>query len=73
MSEPTLIIDAWHTECGSCGYGRGGWTASPRLEGKPILTPESRECHGCGVRFTRTINLYAGESVDLTVAAEERP
>jgi hypothetical protein len=45
-------VHAWHTECGNCGYGSGGWAGSPGLEGKPILTPDSPKCHGCGAQFT---------------------
>lgn len=51
---PTLEVHGWHTQCGACGYGRGGWAGSPAREGKPILTPESTECPGCGVVFTET-------------------
>lgn len=54
----TLIVQRWHTECGSCGYGAGGYTSSPALEGKPILTPESDVCHGCGETFTHTMDPY---------------
>lgn len=61
----TLIIDGWHTECGACGYGHGGWAASPALEGKPILTPSSRTCHGCGAAFTESLSVYTGERVLL--------
>lgn len=47
-----LIVQNWHTECGECGYGRGGWAGSPAREGKPVLEPDSRICPGCGVAFT---------------------
>jgi hypothetical protein len=53
-----LVISGWHTECGECGYGRGGWASSPAREGKPILTPESETCHGCGVTFTDREDVY---------------
>ena len=69
-SEPKqLVIGAWHTECGDCGYGCGGWMASPALRGKPILTPESRECPGCGVCFTHSLDVYSGARVDFAEAA----
>lgn len=57
--EVRLIVQQCHTECGACRYGRGGWAGSPALKGKPILTPESRECPGCGARFTHIENVYA--------------
>jgi len=41
---PDLIVEDWHTECGACGYGAGGWMESPRDGGNPILSPESRAC-----------------------------
>lgn len=47
-----LKVHGWHTECGECRYGSGGWASSPAREGKPILTPRSRTCPGCGVEFT---------------------
>lgn len=52
MSVSDLIVHDWSTECGVCGYGKGGWAASPALEGKPILTPESTECPSCEAEFT---------------------
>lgn len=64
-----LIVQAWHTECGECRYGSGGWAASPARDDKPILTPESRTCHGCGVAFTRVVNPYAGTTTVLPKAA----
>lgn len=54
----TLIVGGWSTEC-SCGYGAGGWAASPALKGQPVLGPESTECPGCGEQFTETRHLYA--------------
>ena len=54
-----LEIHGWHTQCGVCGYGRGGWAGGPANEGKPILTPDSRACHGCGVTFTHTSSPYS--------------
>jgi hypothetical protein len=59
-----LVVHGWHTECGTCGYGRGGWGSSPALKGEPILTPESTVCHGCGVTFTH--------KVDATYKAPQR-
>jgi transposase-like protein len=53
MSEMVIRrIGGWHTECGSCGYGRGGWAASPAREGKVPLSTDSPVCHGCGRTFT---------------------
>jgi hypothetical protein len=57
---PELVVEDWHTECGACGYGGGGWTGSPADEGRPILTPESRVCPGCGVAFLRVVDVCAG-------------
>lgn len=62
---PDLVINAWSTECGECGYGRGGWAASPALKGLPILTPESQTCHGCGAVFTESVDVYTGERKTL--------
>lgn len=57
--EIVLEIHGWHTECGACGYGRGGWASSPALDDKPVLTPEYRgECYGCGQTFTHVLNVY---------------
>ncbi len=58
----TLEVHGWHSQCGECGYGRGGWAASPAYEGKPVLGPDSRVCHGCGVVFTHVADhaLHAG-------------
>ena len=53
-----LEIHGWHSQCGSCGYGRGGWSASPARDGKPILTPTSTVCHGCGEQFTERREMY---------------
>jgi hypothetical protein len=64
-----LIVQMWHTECSSCGYGRGGWPSSPAREGKEILGPESRVCHGCGERFTHAEYPYEGRFFAL--GAEE--
>jgi hypothetical protein len=57
---PDLNVEPWHTECGACGYGIGGWLESPADQGKPILGPDSRVCPGCGARFTRVIDECAG-------------
>lgn len=57
-----LIVDSWHTECGECGYGQGGWASSPALQGKTPLNPESRVCHGCGVEFTEVLDVYAAHT-----------
>lgn len=59
--EVALLINSWTSECDACGYGQGGYTNSPAIEGLPILTPESTACHGCGERFTVRINLYTGQ------------
>ena len=56
---PHLIVEAWHTECGACGYGDRGWVEPPASMGNPILTPESRVCPGCGVTFVRVVNVHA--------------
>ena len=45
---PDLIVEAWHSECGACGYGAGGWAQSPAEQRGPILGPASRVCPGCG-------------------------
>ena len=55
-----LVVEDWHTECGACGYGDGGWPDSPADVGNPILTPESRFCPGCGVAFARVVNVCTG-------------
>lgn len=52
MTQHVLEVHGWHTQCRSCGYGRGGWAGGPAAKGLPILTPASTECHGCGVTFT---------------------
>jgi hypothetical protein len=67
--QPTLIIQAWTSECGACGHGRGGWASSPALKGKPILTPESTVCPECGVHFTESLNVYTGERKPIEQAA----
>lgn len=67
--KPTLVIDAWHSECGACGYGRGGYTASPALEGLPILTPGSTSCPGCDVVFTHRLNVYTDREPQPIIAA----
>lgn len=67
--KPVLVINAWTTECNACGYGKGGWMSSPALQGKPILTPESTTCHGCGVTFTESWNAYTGERKPIEAAA----
>ena len=36
-----LVVEDWHTECGACGYGAGGWIESPLAGGNPILSPEA--------------------------------
>jgi hypothetical protein len=56
-----LIVQAWSSECESCGYGKGGWTSSPALEDPPRepLTPQSRVCNGCGQRFTHVHDVYS--------------
>lgn len=64
-----LIIHAWNCQCGDCGYGGASWADSPALKGKPILTQESRECPGCGVKFTHSIEVYTGLRVDFQEAA----
>lgn len=65
-TEPTqLVIESWSTSCGDCGYGAGGWAASPALKGLPVLHPDSRECPGCGVRFTHSLNVYTSERIDF--------
>jgi hypothetical protein len=46
------VIQSWSTECGECGYGRGGWAGGPARDGKIPLTTSSPVCHGCGVVFT---------------------
>jgi hypothetical protein len=55
-----LEVHGWHTQCGDCGYGRGGWAASPALKNPPgePLSPDSRVCHGCGKAFTHVLNIY---------------
>lgn len=50
-----LVVHGWHTECGRCGYGSGGWPAAFNGQDTPILTPESTVCHGCGRTFTHTV------------------
>jgi hypothetical protein len=51
-------IHGWHTECGSCRYGAGGWVSSPALEGKTPLSTDSPKCFGCGKTFTHELNVY---------------
>ena len=57
-----LVVQLWSTECGSCGYGRGGWAGSPAREGKPILSPNmiGEKCPGCGEEFTEAESPYSG-------------
>lgn len=43
-----LVVCMWHTEC-SCGYNSGSYMDK---KAGPILTPESKECPGCGEEFT---------------------
>ena len=62
-----LIVEDWHSECGSCGYGAGGWLEPPADDGDAILTPGSRTCPGCGVMFTRVIDVCAGTVRPLPV------
>jgi hypothetical protein len=64
---PALIVEAWHTECGACGYGDGGWVRTPARRGNPILTPESRVCPGCRVAFARVVDVQAGTVLVLPV------
>lgn len=66
-----LEVHGWHTQCGACGYGRGGWASSPAREGKPILTPESKVCHGCGERFTEVREMYMRSAAIPPERAEE--
>lgn len=63
--EILLEVHGWHTQCGHCRYGRGGWAGGPAREGKPILTPESRVCHGCGQAFTHVVEQYSGKVIVL--------
>lgn len=65
----TLEVHGWHTQCGECGYGRGGWAGGPAREGKPILGPGSRVCHGCGVEFTHKHLIYDGVITEIRRAA----
>jgi len=55
-----LVVEDWHTECGACGYGAGGWIESPLDGGNPILSPESRACPRCGVAFARVVDVSTG-------------
>jgi hypothetical protein len=68
-----LVVQSWSSECGSCGFGRGGWAASPALKDPPKepLTPQSRVCNGCGKRFTHIENVYAWEGPVPIPADEE--
>lgn len=63
MSAPAVIlaVHGWHTECESCGYGKGGpyGAMNPARRGEPILTPESTVCHGCGRTFTHVQDVYS--------------
>lgn len=56
----TLIVQQWSTECGACGYGAGGWAASPILKDPDavILTPSSKVCPSCGASFTSVHHPY---------------
>jgi hypothetical protein len=59
---PKLIVSGWHTECGECGYGRGGpYGWGP--EGPPhgVLGPDSKICVNpdCKVEFTKVEETYA--------------
>jgi hypothetical protein len=60
MSRAILEVHDWHTECTACGYGSGSWPGAFRGKDIPILTPGSKECPGCKVKFThtRTISSY---------------
>lgn len=50
----TLVVCNWHTECGNCGYGRGGYMAAAAGKDTPPLGPDSEQCPGCGEKFTET-------------------
>lgn len=50
-----LVVHGWHTECGNCGYGSGGWASNRDF---PRLHPASEKCHGCGERFTEVQTMY---------------
>jgi hypothetical protein len=64
----TLIVHDYNCQCANCGYGGDSWTDSPALEDKPILTPESKECPGCGVKFEQR-----RLSVDLDMVKARHP
>ena len=66
-----LEVHGWHTQCGACGYGRGGWAGGPANEGKPILTPGSRTCHGCGAAFTHVFTPYGNKLTVLPAQEAE--
>ena len=72
MSDEDRILEVhgWHTQCGVCGYGRGGWASSPARDGKPILTPASRTCHGCGATFTAVVDVNRGTTTVLSATSE---
>jgi hypothetical protein len=55
----TLVVHNWHTECGTCRYGSGGWASNRNVHG--ILTPESKVCINpeCQAEFTEVIDAYA--------------
>jgi hypothetical protein len=57
------IVQRWHTECGSCGYGRGGWSASPALRGGDPIFVDSPRCPGCGKTFTHELDPYSRDGV----------
>ena len=65
-----LEVHGWHTCCGSCGYGGGGWADSPANKSLPILTADSPHCHGCGRTFTHRLTVPTGERAALL---EPRP
>jgi ribosomal protein S27AE len=69
MSSPEkvmLVIHGWNSQCGACGYGGKSWADSPAREGKPVLTPDSRECPECGARFTHKQSVYDREPEEIT-------
>lgn len=54
-----LDVHGWHTECGECGYGSGGPMSDPTRRPHGPLSPSSRECPECGVKFTHVRNSYS--------------
>lgn len=63
--EAVLEVHPWHTVCGNCGHGAGGWAAGINRVSKP-LGPDSTDCHECGARFYVKLDVYSGKRESVT-------